>query len=153
MDDGLRIARLGPPVIAVSMGDISDAVRLARCYDIVKAIVRVEQLNRQLVRIRSMLQLSWVTNEVPRSNGRITLVNVPSEQYEHEVLGALAEMLRNSVLGLLHDPESIAAILPVLRHARRKGHVNDLDWLLIGNLLRHFGGVDIAAEDVPETPT
>lgn len=140
--DGLRIARLGTPVISVSMPDLADPLRLARCYEIVRLIARVEQENRLLVNMRSTILIRWKTNELPRSNGRVTLVNVSADQYESEILRTLNKTLRNSLLGLAHDPENVAAVLPLLQHIRRRGHMSDEDATHMENLLRLGEGMD-----------
>jgi len=69
---------IGPPILqwTAEEGEQEDFQR--RAYDILKAWVNFENLNRQLRAIRTTQQIQWQTNEVPHLSGMMSMGH-PSE--------------------------------------------------------------------------
>ena len=137
--NGVRLATFGVPVLSAQVQDITDKTKLRRFYEIIKMIVNIERQNRHLIRVRTMNQLTWATNEIPKLNGQMTLVNVGYEKYQQEVLDVLLETLRGSLLAfVMSDRASLDAIMPLLAHAQKKSRLTDEDRKQIGILLHIF---------------
>jgi hypothetical protein len=120
--DGIRLSCFGSPIARIQIQDMTDAGKLERFYEIVKAFVRVEVDNRRQIRARTMQHLRWVTNEVPTATTQMTLVNNAAPgQYQDEVLQILLETLKGTLSAFTESPESLQAIMPLLDYADRRG--------------------------------
>jgi hypothetical protein len=146
--EGVRQSTFGRPVAAIKVEDIDDVAKLTRYYEIIKAIARVEEENRQLLRVRSVKQIKWSTNEVPRSDGQMSLVNVGYENYEREVYEALMEMIRSSSLAFTRNTDALLPILPLISQAEAKGVLTPDDRKLLGLMVT----VAMHKDRVPPAP-
>lgn len=53
-----------PAVASIDIHDISDLALLSRYYEILKVVAEVEDVNRRLLRLRSVKRPSWKTHEI-----------------------------------------------------------------------------------------
>jgi len=136
--EGMRLVSCGTPIIRMHISDVADRTKLDLFYAILKLVVRIDAENRRLIRVRTMKQLVWQTNSVPRENGQMTLINVGAEQYEREAIDALMEIVRGSLMAFIGSPEGVAAIMPLLEHAQARDRLTDEDRKTIGFVLHIF---------------
>jgi hypothetical protein len=126
----------------IDVRDIADKAKHDKYYQILKAVINIEEENRRLLRFRTMKRIKWTPNEVPTPDGQMSLVNVSKEQYEREVFEVLIETVKSSMGGFIRDPAVLNSIIPILEHAHRRELLTKEDQEVLGLMFRVFSAFE-----------